>query len=37
MNKHYITGQKQTIAGNVFQISTEWNSTDIWETIKVRW
>lgn len=37
MNKHYITGQKQTIAGNVFQISTEWNSTDFWETIKVRW
>ncbi len=37
MKKHYITGSIDTAAGKVQQISTVWNNTDVWSTIKVRW
>jgi acetyl-CoA decarbonylase/synthase complex subunit gamma len=37
MKKHYITGQIETAAGKVLQVSTIWSRTDVWETIKVRW
>ncbi|MFA4853151.1 MAG: mercury methylation corrinoid protein HgcA [Bacteroidales bacterium] len=37
MKKHYITGQIETKAGKVPQVSDVWNRTDVWETIKVRW
>jgi len=34
---HYITGFLDTDAGKVPIISTIWNNTDLWSTIKVRW
>jgi hypothetical protein len=37
MKKQYISGSIDTDAGKVQQVSTDWNNTDIWSTIKVRW
>jgi acetyl-CoA decarbonylase/synthase complex subunit gamma len=37
MNTHYITGQIETPAGKVEQVSTVWTNKDIFSTIKVRW
>jgi hypothetical protein len=37
MKKNYITGTLDTPAGKVEQISTVWDRSDIWNTIRVRW
>jgi acetyl-CoA decarbonylase/synthase complex subunit gamma len=37
MNFHFITGQINTISGNIPKVSTTWSQKDLWETIKVRW
>jgi len=37
MKPHYITGQIETPAGIVQQVSTEWTNKDLFSTIKVRW
>jgi len=37
MKTHYITGQIETPAGMVEQVSTVWTSKDLFSTIKVRW
>jgi acetyl-CoA decarbonylase/synthase complex subunit gamma len=37
MNKHYITGQIETPAGTIAQVSTVWTNKDLFSTIKVRW
>jgi len=35
--KHYITGQIETSAGMIEQVSTVWTNKDLFSTIKVRW
>jgi len=37
MKPHYITGQIETPAGIVEQVSTVWTNKDLFSTIKVRW
>jgi acetyl-CoA decarbonylase/synthase complex subunit gamma len=37
MQTGFITGQVDSNAGTVPQISTTWSSREIWDTIKVRW
>lgn len=37
MQRHYITGYIDTIAGKIPQVSTVWEVADVWSTIKVRW
>jgi hypothetical protein len=37
MNKKFITGQIDTAVGKIPQIATAWSSSDVWQTIKVRW
>jgi hypothetical protein len=37
MKKNYITGFMETIVGKVQKVSTVWTTTDVWQTIKVRW
>ena len=37
MNTHYITGQTETQAGVIPQVSTVWTGKDLFSTIKVRW
>jgi len=35
--EHYITGQIETPAGTIAQVSTVWTNKDLFSTIKVRW
>jgi len=37
MKPHYITGQIETAAGKIKQVSTVWTNKDLFSTIKVRW
>jgi len=37
MTPHYITGQIETPAGQVAEVSTVWTNKDLLATIKVRW
>ena len=37
MKPYYITGQIETPAGEVEQVSTVWTNSDLFSTIKVRW
>ena len=37
MKKNYIIGDIDTTIGKVTQISTVWNRSDVWSTIRVRW
>jgi acetyl-CoA decarbonylase/synthase complex subunit gamma len=37
MKPHFITGQIETAAGKIEQVSTKWTNKDLLSTIKVRW
>jgi len=37
MKPHFITGQIETAAGKIEQVSTQWTNKDLLSTIKVRW
>jgi len=37
MNRAFIVGELQTVAGKIPQISTERTASDVWQTIKTRW
>jgi acetyl-CoA decarbonylase/synthase complex subunit gamma len=37
MKQHFFTGQIETSAGKIDQVSTVWTNNDLFSTIKVRW
>lgn len=37
MHKGFVIGSIQTDAGKIPQITSVWSSSDVWQTIKVRW